>query len=154
MSGEAPRQEGDQIMLRGLWIVVVSFVRLPFKYVLGTGAKLAEIGEQGALPEGREGNLPFLNWLLVAGRILISVVAVGILVVFAIISLFALRQGLGAFLGGLLSGVLVAFAWVWVAGLVLESLSLTIVIANNTREIAEVLRARLPGQTERAGSTA
>ncbi|MDR7486167.1 MAG: hypothetical protein QN187_12630 [Armatimonadota bacterium] len=141
-------------MLSGLWIVVVSFVRLPVAYVLGTGAKLAEIGAQGGLPGGREESLPFLNWLLVAGRILIAAAALAILVVFVFIGLFGLQKGLGAFLGSIVSGGLVAFAWVWAAALLLESLSLTVVIANNTRETAEVLRAQRPGRLEQTGSTA
>lgn len=140
-------------MLSGLWIVIVSFVRLPVTYVLGTGAKLAEIGAQGSLGGGREESLPFLNWLLVAGRILIAVAALAILVVFVFIGLFGLQKGLGAFLGSLLLGGLVAFAWVWLAGLLLESLSLTVVIANNTREIVEVLRTQRPGRLEQTGPT-
>ncbi|MCL6552687.1 MAG: hypothetical protein K6W08_06160 [Firmicutes bacterium] len=138
-------------MLSGLWIVVASFVRLPFAYVLGTKAALAEIGVRGGLPAGRDEDLPFLNWLLVAGRILIAVVALAIVAVFAALALVALRQGAGPFLGGLVTGVLAAFAWVWVAGLALESLSLTIVIANNTREMVHLLRVRPGGQPERAG---
>ncbi|MDR7532648.1 MAG: hypothetical protein QN183_08045 [Armatimonadota bacterium] len=129
-------------MLSGLWIVIASFVRLPFTYVWGTGARLAEIGARGGLPAGRDEDLPFLNWLLVAGRILIAVVALAVAAVFAVLALWALRQGVGPFLGGLVTGALAAFAWVWVAGLALESLSLTIVIANNTREMVHLLRAR------------
>jgi hypothetical protein len=129
-------------MLGGLWIVVASFIRLPFAYVWGTKARLVEIGARGGLPAGRDEELPFLNWLLVAGRILIAAVALGIAAVFAVLALLGLRQGVGPFLGGLVTGLVAAFVWVWGAGLALESLSLTIVIANNTREMVHLLRGR------------
>ncbi len=116
------------MVFKGFLKVIGSFFSLPFLFVKNTFVFLEKIGRDGLQNESSDENIPFLNWLFAAGRVLIVAIAIFILVGTMIVMN---QEGIL----GVFAGVLIAFTWIWLSALWLEMLSLGVVLVNNTKEI-------------------
>ncbi len=125
----------------GFVVIVISFFTLPFQFLRRSWTELSEVGERRSVAEQEDEQLPQLNWLLVAGRMVIAIAAI-LLYVFIILSA-AFSESTSALVLAILFGWLVSVVVIWVNGLLLELISLQIVLVQNTREIlSEVVEAR------------
>ena len=121
--------------LTGFLRIVGSFFSLPFLFVKNTFAFLDRVGKEGFQKASGDESIPFLNWMFLAGRVLIVGVAAVIVVATAILMLSGYGSDAGDFILGLILGAVLAFVWIWICALWLEILSLGVVLINNTKEI-------------------
>jgi hypothetical protein len=125
----------------GFVVIVVSFFTLPVQYLRKSWSELSEVGERRVVSEQEDEQLPLLNWLLVAGRMVIAISAI-LVYVFLVLSA-AFSESTSAFVLAILFGWLLSVGLIWLWGMMLELISLQIVLVQNTREIRnEVVEAR------------
>ncbi|MBI2862625.1 MAG: hypothetical protein HYX89_07385 [Chloroflexi bacterium] len=123
-------------VLRGVWIVIVSFFVLPWRFLQDTSRMLGEIGRAGSFADTSGEQNPFLSWFAVAGKLAISISAllwlVGVIIA-------GIGQGVGGFVLSLIVGLVGAFVGIWLLALWRELVLLVFYIDRNTRKAAELL---------------
>ena len=133
-------------MFKGLLIVIVSFFTLPIRFIRQTFEALAQIGAQGSVTPTGEERIPFLNWLLASGRVVLLLIGALQIVITPFLSGWQSRGFFGtsefsfsSFLGGIVLGAIWAFLTIWWGAVLLELLSLAILLVNNTRDTVKAL---------------
>jgi hypothetical protein len=145
----------EPLFFRGIWIVIKSFFSLPYGFVTDTFAVIKKIGKERNIPF-ESSDVPFLNWLLTTGRVIITLISFVIIFIAFIIGIAALISGGGrysdrniisSFFGMIfiwILGIIGAFIQIWVSALCLELVSLTVLLVNNTKRITNLLEKSEP----------
>ena len=107
-------------MFKGLLIVIVSFFTLPIRFIRQTFEVLAQIGVQGSVTPAGEERIPFLNWSLASGRVVLLLIGALQIVITPFLSGWQSRGFFGtsefsfsSFLGGIVLGAIWAFLTIW-----------------------------------------
>jgi len=135
----------------GFTIVLVSFYTLPVKFLKRSWNELSEIGRTHSVDVADEEDLPFLSWLLVLGRSLVSIGAVLLYPVLILAAAAGQNSGRAIVLA-IIFGPLVSMAFIWFYGLALEFLSLLIGLVRNTRRTYEAIDRSGPAREARPES--
>lgn len=123
----------------GLLIVIWDFIVLPFRFVKGTFEWLGQIGTERTVSAVGDPELPFLNWMVVAGRVVVTLFAIILLAVVVIGGMVVMARDAGAGLAVLFLGPIFIWALVWFFGIWLESISLFARIARHLHNMANEL---------------
>lgn len=135
---QAAKQSG---VLKGIFVLIVSFITMPLKTLRLTVQQLRELGGAGVLGLG-DTTLPHLSWLRVANNFVASVVIVTILAVGIFQGLWSLgdlkysaKDAIAGLIWKPVAALLVAVVADWIIGIVMELLGILIVISNDVRAI-------------------
>jgi hypothetical protein len=133
---ETASQYYDGNVTGGIFIVISSFFSLPYTFLGDIFQELRELSIKGRINSDDNG-LPFTGWLLIAGKLLITVIALLWLVIGFIFGVSAMfkNQGLAG-IGSIFFTALGTFCFIWLANVFLELLSISLVIAKNTEVTA------------------
>lgn len=124
-------------MFAGLLEIITSFFKMPFHALTDTKKLVLDIGGRGEIAL-EEGSNPHLLWINAAGRVIISVAFIVLLVIAALSAIYSLfTVGLVEFLVAAIGGFLVAIFVSWFSFLGLELMMLQVNMAGDIRRLAE-----------------
>ena len=136
------RSIGESSAVKGLIILAVSFFTMPLRTVKIMMKLLREVGAQGAF-DTEASDVPHLTWSVTAGVVLVVIVMFGVGLVGLYTAFSGLEQirydaarAIGSLLIGLIGTPLAMVAVNWALMLLIETLTLTISIANNVKKLA------------------
>ncbi len=131
--------------LSGVWIIIWDFIVLPFRFIRDTFRWLGEIGEAKSVNVIGDPELPFLNWVVAAGRALLTLFAVigmVLALIFSITILAAADSGSEAAIGLLVFILAPLYVWalVWAFALLLEGVYITARVMGQLSSMVNELR--------------
>jgi hypothetical protein len=123
---------GESSAFQGLVVLFVSFFTMPLRTLKIMARMLREVGERGAL-DTESSSVPHLTWIQTAGTVLVVVAMFGA----GLSCLVAgIAGGGAAFVPMLLAAPLAMIAVNWVGMAAIETLGLSVDVANNIKKLA------------------
>ena len=127
---------GQSSAFNGLVVLVVSFFTMPLRTMKIMVRMLRDVGERGAF-DTESSSVPHLTWIQTAGVVLVVIGMIGAALACIVAGLGAIAAGsAGTFVLMLLAAPFAMVGINWGGMWVIETLSLSVDIANNIRKIA------------------
>jgi len=140
----------------GILIIIWDFIVLPFRFIRDTFRWLGEVGERRSVSAEGDPELPFLNWIVVAGRAVLTLSAlIGLIVAFiaGIVVLAQADDGSGAGLLFWVLGLLYIWGLVWAFAIYLELLYVVVRVPGQMHNILEEVKGLRADQSQQLRSS-
>ena len=126
--------------ITGLFIVIWDFFVLPYRFIRDTFGWLSKIGAEGSVSVVGDPEFPFLNWTVVAGRAVVTILALLGLAFVIIGGFIVLADSAGTGIFFLLIGPLYIWLIVWFYAISLEFIYLFVRIPGHLNNVVVELK--------------